>query len=56
MLLLFEMIIATIGSIATITWIFFGGMFQKAYIKYFRVVNLVLAFILLECAYELAFK
>jgi len=56
MLLLFEMIIATIGSIATITWIFFGGVFQKSYIRYFRVVNLFLSLILLECAYELAFK
>jgi cysteine/O-acetylserine efflux protein len=53
MLLLFEMIIATIGSIATITWILFGAVFQKAYSKHFRVVNMVLAIILLECAYQL---
>jgi cysteine/O-acetylserine efflux protein len=55
MFLSFEMIIATIGSIATLTWIFFGAVFQKTYIKYFRVVNIFLALILLECAYELAF-
>ncbi|WP_207857461.1 LysE family transporter [Lucifera butyrica] len=53
MLLLFEMFIATIGSIATITWIFFGAAFQKPYSKHFRIVNVVLALILLECAYQL---
>lgn len=52
-LLLFEMLIATIGSIATITWILFGAAFQKSYSKHFRIVNVVLAFILLECAYQL---
>ncbi|GBG55869.1 amino acid transporter LysE [Sporomusaceae bacterium FL31] len=56
MLLVFEIVIATIGSIATITWVFLGGLFQKAYSKYFRTVNLILAVILLECAYEIVIK
>ncbi|AJQ25651.1 LysE family transporter [Pelosinus fermentans] len=56
MLMLFEMIIATMGSIATTTWIFFGAVFQKAYSKHFRVVNVILAITLLECAFQLAFQ
>lgn len=56
MLLLFEMIIATVGSMATLTWIFFGAVFQKAYTKHFRTVNGFLAITLLECAYQLAFQ
>lgn len=55
-LLLFEMIIATIGTIATLSWIFFGAVFQQTYLKYFKIINLLLGVILLECAYELVFK
>lgn len=50
MLLFFEMIIATIGTIATLTWIFFGGLFQKTYLKHFRIINILLAGLLLQCA------
>ncbi|KMY52325.1 LysE family transporter [Peribacillus loiseleuriae] len=50
MLLFFEMIIAAIGTLATVTWIFFGGLFQKAYFKHFRVINIILALLLLQCA------
>ena|SRR5690625_895439 len=50
MLVFFEMIIATIGSIATLTWVFLGGLFQKTYIKHFRVINSILALILVQCA------
>lgn len=49
LLLFFEMIIAAIGSLATLTWIFFGGLFQKTYIKHFRVINIILALLLLQC-------
>ncbi len=49
LLLFFEMIIAAIGSLATLTWIFFGGLFQKTYIKHFRVINIILASLLLQC-------
>lgn len=55
MILIFEMVIATIGTIATLTWIFFGGIFQKTYIKHFRVVNVILALILLQAAVGLIF-
>lgn len=50
LLLFFEMIIAAIGSLATLTWIFFGGLFQKTYFKHFRVINIILALLLLQCA------
>ena len=53
LLLFFEMIIAAIGSLATLTWIFFGGLFQKTYFKHFRVINIVLALLLLQCSVAL---
>lgn len=53
MLLLFGLSISTIGIIATLSWIFFGGLFKKAYHKYFRVVNVILALLLVECAVAL---
>lgn len=53
MLLFFEMVIATVGTIATLTWIFFGGLFQKTYIKHYRIVNIILAILLLQCAVAL---
>ena len=51
--LLFEMIIATIGTIATITWIGLGILIQKYYLKYYRVINIILALTLLECVYSM---
>lgn len=56
MLIFFCMLIATIGSIATASWAVFGAIFQSVYIRYFKVINIILALILLECAYSLAFK
>lgn len=52
-LLIFELIIATIGSIATLTWVGLGALLQKVYKKYFRPINIVLALILLECVYSM---
>src|SRR5690625_429593 len=52
-LLFFEMVIATVGTIATLTWIFFGGLLQKTYIKHYRIVNIILAIFLLQCAVAL---
>lgn len=56
MLMFFCMSIATIGSIATTLWAAFGVMLQRFYIKHFKVINIILALILLECAYALVFK
>ncbi|MDD3220353.1 MAG: LysE family transporter [Lachnospiraceae bacterium] len=52
-LILFELIIATIGTIATSTWIGMGMLIQKAYQRYYRVINIVLALTLLECVYSM---
>ena len=48
-LLFFEIIIATIGSIATLNWIGMGVMIQKAYSRYYRPINIAMALILMEC-------
>lgn len=52
-LLLFELIIATIGTVATCTWIAGGMLIQRFYGKHYKVINLVLALALLECAYSM---
>lgn len=52
-LLLFELIIATIGTVATVTWIGLGLLIQKFYGKHYRVINIVLALTLLECVYSM---
>ncbi len=52
-LLFAEMVIASIGTIATLTWIFCGSLFQQAYQKHFRVINIFLALILIECAWSM---
>lgn len=52
-LLFFEIVIATIGTIATGTWIVGGLLIQKFYLKYYRVINIVLALSLLECVFSI---
>ena len=52
-LLLFEMIIATIGTIATLTWIGMGVLIQRAYQKYYRLINIILTLTLSECVYSM---
>lgn len=52
-LLGFELMIATIGTIATTTWIGMGMMIQKVYLSHYRMINIVLAIILLESAYSM---
>lgn len=48
-LLFFELVIATIGTIATCTWICLGVLIQKFYLRHFRIINIMLALTLLEC-------
>lgn len=48
-----ELIIATIGAIATLTWIGMGMMIQRVYLKHSRIINIILAITLLECAYSM---
>ena len=47
--LFFELVIATIGTIATCTWIGLDVLIQKFYLWHFRVINIILALTLLEC-------
>lgn len=54
-LIFFSILIATIGIIATTSWAVFGIMFEKFYIKYFKVINIFLGVALLECAFSLVF-
>ena len=52
-LILFEFIIATIGTVATLTWVGMGVLIQKVYQQHYRVINVILALILLECVYSM---
>ncbi len=52
-LFLVEIGIATTGTIASTTWAAMGRAFQKIYLKHFRVINIILALALLECAVSL---
>ncbi len=52
-LLMFELMIATIGTVATLTWVGLGVLIQKAYQKHYRVINIILALTLLECVYSI---
>lgn len=52
-LLLVELVIATIGSTATLTWVGMGVLIQKAYTKHYRAINILLALTLLECDYSM---
>ena len=55
-LLFFEIIIATIGTIATAAWIGMGVLIQRFYSKHWRVINIVLALTLLECVYSMVWQ
>lgn len=52
----FELLIATIGTIATVTWIGAGLLIQKFYINHYRMINIILAMTLLECIWSMLKK
>ena len=52
-LLAFELIIATVGSVATMTWIGLGLLIQKFYLKHYRILNIILTLTLLECIWSI---
>ncbi len=52
-LLMFELMIATIGAVATLTWVGLGVLIQKVYQKHYRVINIILALTLSECVYSM---
>ena len=53
MLLFFELVIATIGTIATTAWIGAGVAIQKVYLQHYRPINIILALTLLDCVYSI---
>lgn len=52
-LLAVGLIIATIGSIATMTWVGLGILIQQLYTRHFRIINIILALTLMECVYSI---
>lgn len=52
-LIFFELVIATIGTIAAISWIGAGMAIQKIYFRYCRPINIILALTLLEYVYSI---
>ncbi|MEY8427628.1 LysE family transporter [Lachnospiraceae bacterium 46-15] len=52
-LVFFELVIATIGTVATSAWIGIGLAIQKIYLRHYRLINIVLAVTLLECVYSI---
>lgn len=48
-----EFLIATIGTIATFTWIGGGLLIQEFYSRHYRIINIVLALALLECIWSM---
>ena len=52
-LLLFEFIIATLGTVATCTWVAVGMLIQRVYLSHSRAINIVLGLTLLECVYSM---
>jgi cysteine/O-acetylserine efflux protein len=52
-LVFFELVIATIGTVATSVWICAGLAIQKVYLRHYRLVNIILAVTLLECVYSM---
>ena len=52
-LIVFELMIATIGTAATMTWVGVGVLIQGVYQKHYRLINIILALTLLECVYSM---
>ena len=49
-LFLMALIIASVGSIASLTWAGLGMMIQKVYEKYYKGINIILGVFLMYCA------
>lgn len=53
MLAIFSIALAFLGFIATACWSLFGSVFQKFLAKYYKIVNTILALLLIYCAISL---
>ncbi|GAA0738561.1 cysteine/O-acetylserine transporter [Clostridium oceanicum] len=49
-------LLTLIGIAGNIVWAFFGAVFQKYFKKYYRPLNISMALLLIDCAYNLVFK
>lgn len=49
----FELLVATIGTIATCTWIGLGILIRRFYLRHYKAVNIILALTLLECIFSM---
>lgn len=54
-LIIFALIISVIGISGTLTWAFLGSIFQKFINRHFRIFNLLMGLILLNCAIKMLF-
>lgn len=52
-LLLFDLLLSLIGFVFTIAWTVFGSVFQTLFSRHARVVNTILALLLVYCAVSL---
>lgn len=52
-LLLFDLLLSFIGFVFTIAWTVFGSVFQTLFSRHARVVNTILALLLVYCAVSL---
>lgn len=50
MLILFSIILAIIGFIATTCWAFFGVLYQRFMSKYIKPLNIIMSLLLIYCA------
>lgn len=50
-----EMIIATVGSLASLSWAWLGIKIQKIYKKHHKLINFILAVFLIYCAWTMVF-
>ncbi len=48
-----ELAIATLGTIATCTWIGMGVLIQKFYLRHYRMLNIIMALTLIQCIYSI---
>lgn len=53
-LLLAELVIATVGSLASLTWALLGVKIRGIYARYFRLINWIMGIFLLYCAFMMA--
>ncbi|MDY4110346.1 MAG: LysE family transporter [Eubacterium sp.] len=51
----FEMLIAFVGSLASLTWAFMGVKLQKIYKSKYKIINIILAVFLVYCAVMMLF-